>query len=173
MRKPNFGRIKHIKLFTFAMLTALLIAGYFVYKYTYIYLERRKYDQAAVAIQKVAADLRVQGIVTEFSRGCSNNIEVYGAGSLSCSVGLKFTAKDALASDNMKHFTDKITTTNFKIINNGIKPGENGNITTGISTYTLKNSNLICNLQYDNNIPEDSTYYISFDCAAPSKFNIF
>lgn len=159
----------------FAGLVALLVLGYFVYKYTYIYTERRKYAAAEVAIQKVAADLRSQGIETEFSRGCGRTQEVYGKGSLTCSVSIIF--KGDTAKYDVQWINNILSPS---LVKNGFiyQSSYNTSFSTspqpkGASVYRLSGIPMVCNVQLNSTFDIDSKYQVDVYCGQPAKFDIF
>ena len=173
MQLKNAPQYKKNKLVIALILIALLIASYFVYKYTYILVERRKYDKATVAIQKVADDLRSEGIETKFSRGCSRNIEVYGKGSLTCDVNISYENDESTYSSKLflktiKYILDK----NSFIKKSGTFRIEDTSPTSGISTYTYLNDQQF-SLQYDKTYNNNNNYKVIFSFDKNSRFVLF
>ncbi len=175
MFKKFYRNIKHKRLLGFTIFATALIFGFFVYKYAYIHLERRKYDQATVAIQKVAADLRAQGIETTFSRGCQHAEGVFGPGALSCSVGIDYRGNEEIThvKDVEKKLLNIILKLSFKYETESnsfytLEPRP-----TGTSNYSLPGNKLICSLTFDNNVTEAALYSFEFTCGDNSAFNLF
>ena len=154
-------------------LVVLIIAGFFAYKYSYIYIERRKYDRATVAINKVADDLRAQGINTEFSRGCQKAEGVFGPGALSCSVGISYTGdeKNTIPSEVLNKFTKSMSMTIFKL-KSDLFIKSSAEISGGPNVYTLLENGMECNLRYSPQISGDISYEINFVCVKDSRFKI-
>lgn len=155
---------------------ALLVAGYFIYKYTYIYTERRKYDQAEVSIKKVAEDLRKQGINTEFSKGCSRDQAKFDTGALHCSVGifLNKSLEIQKAKLYIDIFNEVITSSGYDEIDEGINTNAL-NLYDGMNTYNNSEKDMSCNLVYstydlDN---KQNTSKIDFYCIKNSRFILF
>ncbi len=174
MHSPNLANIKHKKLLLIVGLILGLLVGYFAYKYIYIYTERRKYNRATVAIQKVAADLRAQGIETEFSRGCGKNQDVYGFGALSCNVSIVYSGdenirKVAEVSNNFVTLSEKHNFNYDKTYNYSFSI----NPPSGSSVYRLNDSNLQCQITFTNNWSEDTTYTTKLHCNDNAKFKLF
>ncbi len=161
---------KKLKIFGIALL--VLVLGFFIYKYTYIYLERRKYDQAEQAIHKVADDLHAQGIETEFSKGCVfANVE-FGTGPLSCSVQINYPSRFVKydAAETFNKFNNSLIANSFLSIT------ESQNSSTSSETipsknYRLKNNDLVCDLYYTKHSSEE--YLVGASCGKISKFSIF
>lgn len=175
MLKKLLANIKRKKLLSLLLITLLVVASYFIYKYTYIYVERRKYDVATVAIQKVASDLRAQGIETEFSKGCGRTQEVYGKGSLTCSAGITYKnpISSRTATDILLTFSNVMSTNKFIYVNGPLKPGSPIPLTSS-SHFNLKDNPLPCNLVFST-FDSDTQTINQFDlyCGKPSKFSIF
>lgn len=165
----------HKKLKIVLGLIALLVAGFFIYKYTYIYVERRKYDQAAVAINKVAADLRAEGINTEFSKGCGKNQEVFGEGALNCSTGITYSSdsKENRIREILISFMKYMKDTGFVMKNGSLDPNSSP-ILTGSSEYTLVTNPLNCSLFFSTtDISSKEKNQIDLYCAATSMYKLF
>lgn len=165
----------HLKLKIFLGVIALLVAGYFVYKYSYIYLERRKYDKATVVIQKVADDLRAQGVQTTPYTECTRAQAKFNTEWISCYTGLTYDGveSDIGIADTLKKFINSMKLRDFTLINSGgVNPTGNP-IETGTSVYRLKQSELQCRLIYskeDENAPD---YQLNLECGEHAQFVIF
>jgi hypothetical protein len=170
MHSPNLANIKHKKLLFIVGLIISLLVGYFAYKYIYIYTERRKYDQATVAIQKVAADLRAQGIETTFSRGCGKNQDVYGFGGISCNTGITLKSTNNISSiKTVDSFKSDIIKHKFILTHNGINTSDN-KLNSGTSSFSLPGSKLYCGLTYSST---EETSQFDFGCGNSAKFQLF
>lgn len=165
------GRISKLKVLAATLL--VMVGGYFVYKYSYIYLERRKYSQAEVAIKKVAADLEAQGIRTEFSKGCQESETVFQHGPTTCSIVLTnvanlnidlniSTAKEFINGLNSADFTSANIDVNHLVTNEEY-----------VKLTSLGNS-LPCSVFFSS---MDSSGVqlgkIELSCGKPEKFALF
>lgn len=165
----------HLKLKIFLGVVALLVAGYFVYKYSYIYFERRKYDKATAVIQKVADDLRAQGIETTFSRGCHHNQGKFDVGALNCGVTAEY---QELSKENMTRKVlgafELTLKTNGLVKNSSLLDSNNSPLDTGSVTYTGNTNGLTCSLFYTTvESGETKNDQIGFSCGNVSKFSLF
>lgn len=175
MQKPSFGKLRHKKLVAVVIIAALLVAGYFMYKYAYIYTERRKYDQAAVAIQKVADDLRSSGIETEFSRGCAKSDAKFNSGSLFC--GVSITHKSDPQNDSPVEITRKfmnvLQSSGFKR-SSGELDYTNTPFNPGVSLYSHASFEQSCSLEYATVTSEvKELTQLALSCGGLSKFSIY
>ncbi|CAN5375702.1 hypothetical protein BH10PAT3_BH10PAT3_7290 [soil metagenome] len=164
--------MKHRKLILFGAVVVFLIGGFYIYKYSYIYVERRKYDKATVAINKVADDLRAQGINTEFSRGCSNNIELQGLGSVSCAVIITMSDDNTEQEQHslLKKYLTVLKENRFDLTKRGSMSLSTEPVLSGISGYANNNLDLDCTMQYINN---KLSHIIIFKCGGPSHFKLY
>ena len=167
--------IKHKKLFLFVISLLVVVGGYFVYKYSYIYLERKKYSQAEVAIKKVAADLEAQGIKTEFSKGCQNTQTVIGKGTTYCSTYVVYNGNQTTndVKDVVKNLVSLLSKYGFTLDTKyhesySIEPAPDGT-----AVYTYPDNSLQCRLTLSNSWSENSLYTIQFGCSDGTKFSLF
>ena len=153
----------------------LLVASFFIYKYTYIALERRKYGQVEVAITKVADDLRTQNITTTLFRGCSHDQGKFISGPLFCTVGITYQGDEN---------NDKAETTAIKLVSamekNMFTKDSRFNLSydvsprpSGFTIYRYDNSTLQCKLYLDNTWDENTKYEVSLSCGDTSKYLLF
>jgi len=175
MKMLIFNRFRHKKLVMAVCLVALLVVGFFVYKYSYIYLERKKYTQAEVAINKVADDLRSQGINTKFSRGCGRTQTVSGPGAIICSSGILYKGDEAnlKSEDAVSAFASSVKDNNFTYNKSFNTSYTTYPQPTGISVYSLAESTLQCQIKLDSTWPTDARYAIILECSDGSRFNLF
>lgn len=158
---------KHKKLIIIAGLLLLIVIGFFAYKYIYIYTERKKYDKASTAIQKVASDLKRKGILSTYIKACGKTQGEFNSGVTVCSVGITYTGD--LIVDYFKTKTEFIESVN----QNDFYP--TGTKIAGQTEYRLKNSTLPCTLINSGPDTDPKTSYISLDlsCGSNSKFKLF
>lgn len=168
--KPRRHRFWKTKLLL--ILVVIGLASWFGYKYTYIFLERRKYARAETALRKVADDLRAQGIETTFSRGCGRTQVVYGQGWQTCSVGITTTnpLKNDELSMTISKFTETLSEKKFTLlresnsINNSLSP-------SGDNRYSESVSKLPCSLSVRLTAPGFSN--VDVGCGRHSNFKLF
>lgn len=167
---------KHTKLLLFLGVIILLISSYFIYKYTYIYTERRKYDQAEISIKKVADDLRKQGIETEFSKNCSRDQAKNDTGALHCSVGIFYeNVNDELEiKSDLNNFILVINAQGYNLISGSINIAESP-LQDSISQYASLKTNDACLLikSTDEINTTKKINKIAFYCGNYSKFTLF
>lgn len=165
----------HLKLKIFLGVIALLVAGYFVYKYSYIYLERRKYNKATVVIQKVADDLRAQGVQTTPYTECTRAQAKFNTGSISCYTGIAYKGEDdkIVIKVTLENFIKAITLQDFSLKDSGGLNPSSTPIIQNTSSYTMKNSTLNCGLTYSKEDDLLSQYDLTFECGKSSKFKLF
>jgi len=154
---------------------ALLISGYFIYKYAYIYTERRKYDQAEVEINKVADDLQTKGIVTKGVKDCAKDIGKFDSGSLFCSVGITYIGNEQNRSikEVIGYYESIVIKNSFNLNPRYNYSYEIAPEPSGATVYTLNSNPLQCQLRLGNTWDENSNYTVDFFCGDSSKFSIY
>ncbi|MDB5183056.1 MAG: hypothetical protein JWO47_840 [Candidatus Saccharibacteria bacterium] len=167
--KPKKG-YKRLKIA--GSLILLLIAGFFVYKYSYIHIERRKYDQATVAINKVAADLRAQGIETTFSRGCQFSNPESSTGSLGCSVNLVYSSNQSAkeSADVLVKMYTSLKSQKAIFADNINDKSFNSKNDFSVD-FKFTSINLSCNISYSDHSQND--YSTGVYCGSLSRFPIY
>lgn len=170
MATPPLKRSRKRLLIAFVVL-GLLVASFFIYKYTYIHIERAKYDKAAAAINKVADDLRAQGIETEFSKGCNKSIAVYGDGSTSCFEEVSITGNKDTARASLGALTSSVRKNGFTLTSSNGVSADDIDIKTGTMVYSLLSSALQCRVKYST--PDETTSLIALSCGRPEKYKLF
>lgn len=165
--------IKHKKLFLFVISLLVVVGGYFVYKYSYIYLERKKYSQAEVAIKKVAADLEAQGIKTEFSKGCVYQNPESMSGKVGCSVSVNYIGTDNVASainifSVYLKATKDLDMSSFDSTSIKSAALDNSSYSREIS---VQGSNLICSVYYSSHGKNE--YWVGLSCGSIPKYKLF
>lgn len=168
------GRHKKLMLLVFALL--VIIGGYFAYKYAYIYVERRKYTQAEVAIRRVASDLEAQGLITEFSKGCSKDQGKNNTGSIFCAISIFYNGdqqKDSIKNTSII-YNNALKNNDFNINAGYAKSLSIDPLPTGMALFNLPGSNALqCQLNYNSNWESDGTYSIGFSCYHNERFKLF
>lgn len=168
----------HKKLKIFLATIALLVVGFFLYKYAYIFIERQKYNQAEQAISRVADDLRAQGIDTTPYKSCEHAQVKYGAGFLTCSVGIVYEGNEEIIGVSIKEplekFIASIDKQKFESFGTSDELNPTSHpIVVGTSNYSLSKSKLGCGLSYDKFDDSEPPYTLRFGCGKYSRFLLF
>jgi hypothetical protein len=166
----------HKKLIILLSIIALLASGFFVYKYTYIFLERRQYKTAEAAIAKVADDLRTQGIETAPFKNCEHAQVKYGEGFLTCQVGIIYKGSEEKigVKEPLEKFIASIDKQGFGSTGSSDDPNPTGHpIITGTLSYILGESKQSCGLTYDKADDLSPPYTLDFGCSKSSRFALF
>ena len=173
MVKGQTNEGSHTKLKIFGIALLVLVLGFFIYKYTYIYLERRKYAQAEQAIIKVADDLRAQGVVTEFSKGCGRNQGVFGPGALSCSIILSSAGStvDSSESSVYRAIGSSAIIQGFKLKESNDFIVSDKLTTNHTIEFIFSKNNLGCELFNDHT--NRDKFIVYFSCLEHLKFKIY
>lgn len=139
-------------------------------------MERRKHDQASVAINKVADDLSAQGIETRAYKSCQRAQVKFGKGFLTCSTGIIYDGNDSVLSvkEPLEKFISFIENWDFRPSGTAdeLNPTRHP-IVVGTLNYVLYESPLRCGLSYDKVDDSSAPYTLSFGCSKYSKFAIF
>jgi len=168
MRKPALGSIKHKKLFIACSLILIIIAGFFVYKYTYIYMERKKFDKAEAALEKIATALAIQNITPSLTNGCGRIQNVYVSGALYCSNTLEVTGDPK---------GEAYKSLGGELLKNGFSLDGNSQFRVNIPIDSSQSEGFIltetgqpCTLQYD--LVDATSSISSISCGNKVKFKI-
>ncbi len=174
MNAKNRKPLKHKSLLIFLGLIVLLCGSFFIYKYVYIYTERKKYDSATVTLQKVADDLRTQGIETQFSKGCGKNIQLNNSGPTICSISLthKSEGTSSLQLTRTDNFSKALIQNGFKIKRDGLHRSDV--VPLGgysIFSYGVPGDNYV--LQFSPSDKDNGSYSLILSYTKNVKFKLF
>lgn len=169
--KPRRHRFWKTKLLL--ILVVIGLASWFGYKYTYIFLERRKYARAETALRKVADDLRAQGIETTFSRGCTYKNQVFSIGEIEgCNQSITYSGYNSknIPGEYYAKFLESLKKVNavFKSINTNSSLSAVDGHSENLSLPSLK---MNCELYYSPHLQDN--YWIGLSCGGPSNFKLF
>lgn len=161
MKKVN---LKMSKKKVLLMLPIFLVIGFFVYKYTYIYVVRRDLNQAGKEVKVVQEKLAQQGIVATYDESCGKDEGKYDSGVRHCGPSISYTKE--MSKEEAVQTADKIINTlkkdgfEIKYDDNEIDE-ESNNFTFEIlhqTTQNIKNARRCAlvfeNLNADENLPE-------------------
>ena len=176
MQQSTSGVRRHSKSKILLIIAAALMVGFFAYKYSYIYLERQKYNKVEVDISKVADALRSQGIETTPFENCERAQVKFGKGFLSCHVGIVYEGSDErlTVKEPLEKFMKSVNTYGFVSVgvDDELNPTRHP-IVVGSLSYFLDSTDLGCSLSYDKVDDSDPPYTLIFSCGKSSKFAIF
>lgn len=174
MAEQKTRKVGHKKLKIFGIALLVIILGFFIYKYTYIYLERQKYEKAELAINKVADDLRAQGVETTPFKNCERAQVKFGEGFISCHVGIIYEGNDGILTikEPLEKFIKSAVGAEFEYTGGGELSPTRHPIVVGDQAYILRGSKLGCSLSYDKQDDLMPDYSLTLSCGRSSKFKI-